>query len=140
VCRLVWCHVYCHVAGLLRWPYHQLPRGILVGPTSWLTSLVWGPHVLRWRNRCVSRGTCLLTWPILVPPRGTPSLLCYFIYSVFSHTQFAPKEASVPKLYRELPWSNLSSWLIHLICFYLPWIYFNSSTYPKIMKISPKNP
>jgi hypothetical protein len=93
-----WCNATCAAMwqGLLRWPYHQLPRGILVGPTSWLTSLVWGPHVLRWPNRCVPRGTCLLTWPILVLLRGTPSLLYCFICYVFFVPSLHPKRPLSP--------------------------------------------
>jgi hypothetical protein len=94
---VAWCDATCVAMwqGMLKWPYHQLPHGILVGPTSWLTSLVWGPHVPRWPNRCVPRGTCLLTWFILVLPRGTSSLICYFIYL----------ESLVPSLYPKRPLS-----------------------------------
>jgi hypothetical protein len=64
--------------GLLRWPYHQLSGGMLVGPTSWLSSLVCGPHVLTWTIRRVTHGSYVLTWITLILSRVCISL-SYFI-------------------------------------------------------------
>ena len=110
---------------VVRWPTGCLPRGTKVGPTcQWLIP-GWGPlaDMAQWEAA---------TWHTL-------SLLLFYSFCV-SCTQFVPRVAIISNLYPELLWSNLSLWLIHLICLYFSWIYSDSSTYPKIMKISPKIP
>jgi hypothetical protein len=132
---VVWCHVAqtewggpviaCHVALWWGPPVSDLCQG--------------GAHLLTWTNGRLPRGTRLLSWPNLALPRGTPSLFFSFISPLFS----------VPSLYPGL-WLSPSCTRVILIksqllinpfnLFYLLWIYFNSSTYPKIMKFSPKIP
>jgi hypothetical protein len=51
----------------------------------------WGPPVLAWANRVVTRGSCLLTWHTLVLPRGTPSLLFYFVLCVLLTPSLYPE-------------------------------------------------
>ena len=131
LCHVAWgwvkwpCGVMPCGTRVVRWPTGCLPRGTKVGPTcQWLIP-GWGPlaDMAQWEAA---------TWHTLS--------LRLFYTSCVSCTQFVPRAAVIPNLHPELLWSNLSPWLIHLFCLYFPWIYFNSSTYPKIMKISPKIP
>jgi hypothetical protein len=125
--------------GLLRWPYHQLPCGILVGTTSWLTPLMWGPHVLRWPNKCVPRGTCCWLGPfwcchVAHLISSVVLYILYFLCPVCTQRSLCPQVVPRVSLIKSQPLINPFN------LFYLLWIYFNSSTYPKIMKFSPKIP
>jgi hypothetical protein len=88
---------------------------------------VWGPPV-RYPRQCGAH-LCwhgpIGLWHVAVVCWPGPLWCCHvahllssfiFILGVF-HTQFVPRVVVVPKLYSELPWLNLSPWLIHLICF-----------------------
>jgi hypothetical protein len=77
----------------------------------------WGPPVLTWTNEIVTRGSCLLTWPTLVLPRGTPSLLFCFVFSVLLIPSLHPRLLLSPSCTQRGLWSNLSPWSAYLICF-----------------------
>jgi hypothetical protein len=67
----------------------------------------------------------------------SPLLFC-ILYA--SYTQFAPKAAVIPKLYTKRPVIKSEPLICLFNLFYLLWIYFNSSTCPKILKFSPNIP
>jgi hypothetical protein len=104
------------------------------GPLVRYPALGWGPPVLTWTNGVVTRGSYLQTWPNLVLPHGTPSLLFCFILLLF----FAPQAAVVPKLYQEKLVIKSQPLINSFNMLYLLWIYFNSFNYSKILKFSPK--
>jgi hypothetical protein len=128
-----------HVAhGGVRWTCQSLPRGMLVGPTCQV-SIVVGPTWLRWTNRRLPCGTDMLRWPNEVLTRVTLSLfsdsVCVCLGSpVCTQMSLCPQVAPRVILIKSQPLINPFN------LFYLLWIYFNSSTYPKIMKISSKIP
>jgi hypothetical protein len=84
-------------------------------PVRWLV-LGWGPladmdqwEVVTWHSAAELAQSDAATWHTLsLPLFYTSFVLC---------TQFVPRTIVVPKLHPELSWSNLSPWLIHLICF-----------------------
>jgi hypothetical protein len=111
-CVLLW---LCHVAWTgVRWTTGWLPRGTVVGPpVRWLV-LGWGQLAdmdqwegATWHPVAELAQSDAATWHTL-------SLLLFCISFVLC-TQFVPKTIVVPKLYPELPWLNLSPWLIHFI-------------------------
>jgi hypothetical protein len=154
--------ICCQVAVMLMWPVMWTNQGLscAFGWSDWVKeySATWhglgevdqwgaatwhkwdplvryvGPTWVRWTNEVLIRGTDMLKWPNEVLTRGTLSfsslILCVYVWD----PQFAPSSVSIPKLHPDNPLICL----FHL--FYLLWIYFNSSTYPKIMKFSPKIP
>jgi hypothetical protein len=63
-------------------------------------------------------------------------ILCVYVWD----PQFAPRWVSVPKLHPDEPLIESEPLIFLFNLFYLPWIYFNSSTYPKIMKFLSKIP
>jgi hypothetical protein len=86
------CHLYpadmcrfapialCHVSGVVAADVDQQVSATwhVWGPLVRCSTPMWGPSVLTWTNRVVTRDSGLLTWPTLVLPRGTPSLFIYF--------------------------------------------------------------
>jgi hypothetical protein len=91
-----------------------------------------GAHLLTWTNETVPCGTGLsdvaecgaATWLSL-------SHLC-LIAAVLPPSNLSPKLYPKKLMIESQPLINSFN------LFYLLWIYFNSSTYPKIMKFSPK--
>jgi hypothetical protein len=123
----------------VRWPYYGLPRGTVVGPTCQVTCAWVGPTC--WRG---PMGGCHVApgcwngpiWCCHVA-HPLPSSVLYFFCSqhpVCTQDCCCPQVAPRVPLIKSQPLINP----FNLSC--LLWIYFNSSTYPKIMKFSPKNP
>jgi hypothetical protein len=127
--------------------WHRLSEVALLWLTTWhcggahlsVTCARVGPTWLRWTNRRLSRGTDMLRWPNKVLTRGTLSLfsdsVCVCLRSPVC-TQMSLCSQVAPR------WTLEWIWVLDLSfnLFYLLWIYFNSSTHPKIIKFSPKIP
>jgi hypothetical protein len=69
-----------------------------------------------------------------------PSLSSLILYVYVWDPQFAPNSVSIPKLHPDKSLIESQPLINPFNLFYLLWIYFNSFTYPKIMKFSPKIP
>jgi hypothetical protein len=123
---------------VLRWLYHSLPRGILVGPTCQV-SLVVGPTQLRWTDRRVPRGTSWLRWTNGRLPCGTDIVAGFLSWRPFL-SPYCTQIGSVPKLYLEKLVIKSQTLINPFNLLYLLWICFNSSTYSKIMKFLSKIP
>jgi hypothetical protein len=113
-------------SGLLTWPTLMLPRGMCGAHLCW-----HGPIGL-WH---VAPGC----WPSPLWCCHVAHPLSSFIFILSaSHTQFVPRVAIIPQVVPRVALIKSHPLINPFNLFYLPWIYFNSSTYPKIMKISPK--
>jgi hypothetical protein len=125
----------CLAKWLLMWTIGWLPRGI----SGTHLSDMWDPHGWGGPMRC---------WHVALTYWGGPMrcwhvshslsslILCVYVWD----PQFAPRCVSVPNLHPDEPLIESEPLIFLFNLFYLSWIYFNSSTYPKIMKISPKIP
>jgi hypothetical protein len=134
--------------GLTRRCHLSLFGGVVADVDQWLTA-TWhrwdplvryvGPTWVRWTNEVLTRGTDMLRWPNKVLTRVTPSLfsdsVCVCLGSpVCTLMCLCPQVAPRIALIKSQPL------IFPFNLFYLPWIYFDSSTYPKIMKFSSKIP
>jgi hypothetical protein len=135
----------------VRWPCMAVPCGIDWDEVDhWLTA-TWhcdgahlsgdlclgGAHLLTWTNRRVPRGTQLLRWLNQGLPCGTVIVAEFLNWCPFlspSCTQKGLYPQIVPRvaLIKSEPLINLFN------LFNLLWIYFNSSTCPKILKFLTK--
>jgi hypothetical protein len=146
---LVDCHValwwgppvsdlYQDGAHLLTWTNKRLSRGPICHLALW-----WGPpvsdlyqggaHLLTWTNKRLPRGPI---WCCHVAHPLSSSVLYLFcsLHPVCNHCCYYPQVVPRVALIKSQLWINPFN------LFYLIWIYFNSSTYSKIMKFSPKIP
>jgi hypothetical protein len=96
-----------------------------------------GPTWVRWTNEVLTRGTDMLRWPNEVLTRGILSLL-WFCMCMFEIPNLHPAVYLSPKLHPDKSLIESQPLICLFNLFYLLWIYFNSSTYPKIMKFLPK--
>jgi hypothetical protein len=111
--------VDCHVA--LRWG----------PPVRWLVPTCWRGPMRCWHVALSCWGGLVRCWH--VAPSLSSLILCVHVWDL----QFAPRWVSVPKLHPDESLIEFEPLISLFNLFYLLWIYFNSSTYPKIMKFSP---
>jgi hypothetical protein len=112
-CGLLW---LCHVARVVRWINGRLPRGTMVGPTCQVLAPEWGSlvDVDQWESA---------TWHSCAEVAQLSAAMWHSLLEVaagvwaYSNLQIVPRECSIPKLYPERFWSNLSPWSVYLIYF-----------------------
>jgi hypothetical protein len=154
--RLCWCGLWCgpirvcHVSlrdltvlksilprgmGWVRWTNEVLPRGISgIHLSDMRDPHGWGGPMRRWHVALTCWGGPMRCWH--VAPSLSSLILCVYVWD----PQFAPSSVSIPKLHPDKSLIESQPLICLFNLFYLLWIYFNSSTYPKIMKFSPKIP
>jgi hypothetical protein len=125
----------CLVKRLLTWTTSWLPRDI----SGTHLSDMWDPHgwggpMRCWHMALTCWGGPMRCWHV------APSLSSLILYVYVWDPQFAPSSVSISKLHPDDPLIESQPLICLFNLFYLLWIYFNSSTYPKIMKFSLKIP
>jgi hypothetical protein len=130
-CVLVHCDVApmtsCHVA-LRCWGGSVMACHV----AYWWDPHGWGGPMRCWHVSLTCWGGPMRCWH--VAPSLSSLILCVYVWD----PQFTPSSVSIPKLHPDNPLIESQPLTCLFNLFYLLWIYFNSFTHPKIMKVSPK--